>query len=141
MNNELMEATKLAAYFQWEYTGYNNALSHWYCAEDIACFLETYGVLSIDQIKGILSRGFSDLGYIEFVRHIAFRIYIYSNNPNAKANWFAAEKLIHNYEWCNAIITVAVVYRENKGNNDFTGSLKSDIVKKHYHVPSSTRNK
>ncbi len=129
---DLMDWTKIAAYFLWEYTAYDNPLTLWYCVEDMACCLESRNITTAAALDEIKKRGVYDFGYVEFVRKIAFRIYIYTNREDSLANWFAAEKLINNGEWCHAIINVASTYAKEKESPDFISKLRSDQAKKHY---------
>jgi hypothetical protein len=110
MNNKLFAHTKLAAYFLWEYTGNDNTLKLWRCAEDIAEFLQSSGILSPDRVVSILRLGIYDLGYINFVRHIAYRIYIHTENEDSLANWFVAERLLSNAEWRQAVTDMANIF-------------------------------
>jgi hypothetical protein len=114
MNEKLFNNTKLCAYFLWEYTNAENTLILWYCSEDMASFLEQHDYLTPDKIMAVLRLGVYDLGYINFVRHIAYRIYQYTNNSDSIANWFAAEHLISNYEWRVAITEMASIYASEK---------------------------
>ena len=110
----LFQNTKLAAYFLWENTHSDNTLTLWYCAEDIACFLEQSDILSIRQLEAIMGLDIYDIGYIEFVRHIAYRIYIYTGNSDALFNWITAERLLGNWEWRQALICMASIYNKQK---------------------------
>jgi hypothetical protein len=107
MNTKLFEHTKLASYFLWEYTHYDNALKLWHCAQDMAGYMKRAGITSHTDIEAIKNKGTHDPAYVSFVRHIAFRIYIYTNNDDALANWYSAEKLLNNYEWCVAAAGIA----------------------------------
>ncbi len=129
---DLMDWTKIAAYFLWEYTGHDNPLIHWYCVEDMACCLESNNILTINDIDEIKKRGLYDLKYVEFVRKIAYRIYFYTTRDDSLANWFSAERLINNGEWCQAILNIANIYLSEKTSPDFISKLRSDKAKKHY---------
>jgi len=129
--DELFEKTKVASYFIWEYTQADNALALWACAEDTANFLDFSGIYDPERITDILHKGIYSLEYISFVRHIAYRLYIYINCEKEETNWFAAEKLLRNDEWRAAITEIAKIYNENKSNFDKL-SIRSDIVKKNY---------
>ncbi len=107
MNNEVFEATKIAAYFLWEYTNHNNALKLWQCAENIAAYFKNEKLLDMKNVHKIIYLPVDDPAYINFVRNISFRIFVFTQNSDDKFNWFAAEKLILNSEWLLAIITVA----------------------------------
>jgi len=132
MNMDLFNNTKLAAYFLWETTRCENALSLWYCAEDIASFLERYEIKSEAEISSILRQGVTDPGYVHFMRHIAFRIFVYTNRDDADANWYAAETLAANIEWRRAAVEVARIYGEcEKGSGTLNG-VKSDAIREYY---------
>lgn len=130
--NELTQNTKTAAYYLWNATRYDSPLNHWLCAEDIACEFETMGVTSVDNVKAIISKGVYDLGYVEFVRKVAYMLYIYANNDDDLANWYLAERLISNGEWITAVTNIASIYRENKGDSELVPSLRSEAVQQHY---------
>ena len=129
MSDALFENTKLASYFLWEYTQGENALGLWVCAEDIAYYLEVAGIFTPRQIGEIKERGVYSAEYIVFVRHIAFRIYIYTGRSEADANWFAAERLLANGEWCLAITQIAKIFSENNKNFELLTGIRSEKVK------------
>jgi hypothetical protein len=128
--NELFDHTKLAAYYLWEYTGSENALNLWYCAEDIACFLDQSNVLESGLADGILKQGVYSEMYIWFVRHIAFRLYIYTNNPDDKHNWYTAEHLLNDAAWVENITMMANILREGRGGMAL--GIRSDEVRAYY---------
>ena len=130
----LFENTKLAAYFLWEHTRLDNTLMLWYCAEDIACFLERSDILSSRRLEAVLSLDVYDLGYIEFVRHIAYRIYVYTGNCDALFNWFTAERLLGNGEWRQALICMASIYNKQKAVAGGLSSVHSGHVKNFYEI-------
>ncbi len=132
MLSELMDCTKVCAYFLWEYTQHDNPLCHWHCAEDIACLLETRGILSVSTIKDMIRRGRYDYSYVEFVRKISFMIFTYTNNKNSYMNWYAAERLLANSEWLDAIVKIANIYREEKGNLELITKIRADSVRAFY---------
>ncbi len=138
MNKLLTEKTEVVAYFLWEETGNNNALHQWYCAEDIACFLEDCAIFTPDDIKRIMDRGPQDLGYIEFVRHIAFRIYVYTDDQGAATNWFAAERLLANREWCACATELASIYHAEKEHSSFIRAIRSSKVRGFYDGKGNT---
>jgi len=134
MNDELFECTKMAAYFLWEHTGCDNALSLWYCAEDIACYLEQNSIFSYENVNDIIELGYENAAYIYFVRHIAFRIYIYTNCDDALTNWFAAERLLDIDEWIKSITTMAVIYRKEQANHTVMDEVRSENVRTFYNI-------
>ena len=115
-----MLVEKLAAYHLWEYTHLDNTLRLWYCVEDIARFLKQSDILTIAQLDSILSQNVHDLGYIHFVRHIAYRIYIYTDNGDDLFNWLAAESLLGNREWKQSLIGMALFYSEHAMDEGFS---------------------
>ena len=141
MNETLLENTKLAAYFLWEYTQDDNTLRLWYCVEDIACFLEQSDILTVKQLESILALDVYDHGYIEFVRHIAFRIYAYTGNDDALFNWFTAERLLGNGEWRQAIIYMAYTYNTQKAVAGGLSCIHSGHVKNFYETKCHAADK
>lgn len=132
MSVGLFETTKIASYFLWEYTQAENALALWTCAEDIANYLEVAGIFNPKQIGEIISKGVYSVEYIAFVRHIAYRIYVYTGRDHAESNWFAAERLIKNDEWCAAVTNIAVIYNDNKSNFESLSGVRSEQVKQNH---------
>ncbi len=122
---------KVISYFLWEYTNHDNALGLWSCAEDIACHFEEYG-LTMEDFRIIRSLSKTDLNYIAFIRQIAYRIYVYTQNEDHILNWYVAERLIMNGEWCDAIIRVANYYQSEKQTDGFLSGIRSIKVKKFY---------
>jgi hypothetical protein len=127
MNGDLFEKTKLAAYFLWEHTSCESALDLWYCAEDIACYFEQTGILSPSRVTSIKQLGVYDMAYIHFVRHVAFRIFVYTNHDDAEENWFAAERLLSISEWVNALVGMADTL-----HNQETEGVRNESVKAFY---------
>jgi hypothetical protein len=132
MDNSLFEHTKVVSYFLWEYTGCDHALELWYCAEDIACYFEQMGILSDQRVAAVRQLGVYDPAYIHFLRHVAFRIYIYTNQPEPNTNWFIAELLLNNREWVTALVGMATIYKNEKTNQDFIRGVRSENVRAYY---------
>jgi len=132
MNDILFDNTKIASYFFWEYTQADNALALWVCAEDTANYMEVAGIFEPAQIDGIIKKGVYSVEYIAFVRHIAYRLYVYTGNDEADTNWFNAEKLIRNDEWCAAVTKIATVYYENKSNFESLQGVRSERVRNNH---------
>lgn len=132
MNTELFENTKIAAYFLWEYTQHDNALELWYCAEDLGCFMERNAYLHPDIIQDIKMRGVYNYSYVLFVRNIAYRIFLYTGQINSVNNWYLAEELLKNDEWCSALTRIAQIYRREKDNSNLVDDIRSDQVKNYY---------
>jgi len=132
MDEYILGQTKKAAYFLWEYTFHEDPMVHWTCAEDIACFFEGGGIVSTDALDEILRLGKYHHRYIDFMRHIAFRIYIYTHQKDAKTNWYAGERLVANGEWRGALANMARIYRQEKNNADFLASLRSEKARRFY---------
>lgn len=134
MNTDLFDQTKVSAYFLWEYTKHENALGLWYCAEDMACYLERMGITGVSRIEEIKRLGVYDIEYVAFVRHLAFRIYVYTCKEDKLTNWFAAEKLIKNGEWCDSITKMAMFYATQKDNAELMSGIRSEGVRSYYDV-------
>lgn len=107
MDKNVFESTKLVAYFLWEYTNCDNALSLWQCSENIAQYFKSENFFRAQDVSDIINSPKESSSYINFIRQIAFRIFIYTQNNDDKANWFSAEKLIFNCECLLAILNVA----------------------------------
>ena len=132
MMGELFEDTKLAAYFLWEHSGYANALDLWYCVEDMACYFERGDITDEQYVDNIKALGVQDPGYIEFVRNIAFRVYIYTNCGDALTNWYMAERLLRVGEWVRALTGMAAIYRNEKSNYSIMEEVRSENVRAYY---------
>jgi hypothetical protein len=104
---DLFDGNRVAAYFLWEYTHCPNALHLWLCAEDTAIFLKRHNITAARDIEEILRLGQHDAEYIGFMRHIAYRVFKFTGTDDAAANWYSAERLIHNGEWRGAITFMA----------------------------------
>ena len=128
----LFESTKLAAYFLWQETRHENALDLWYCAEDIAWFLERHHMTDLQSLMEMRKKHKRDLGYIEFMRHIAYRVHIFTNEEDSLTNWYAGERLLANPEWCQAIVQVAVAYGRSKDNPEALNDVRSERVRSYY---------
>jgi len=120
MEEKLFDDTKLAAYHLWEHTRLDNTLQLWYCVEDIACFLKQSDILTDTQFEAIVRLNEHDLGYIQFVRHIAYRIYVYTGNSDALFNWYTTENLLGNMEWRQALVGMASFYSKQKIDKGFS---------------------
>jgi hypothetical protein len=107
-------------------------LDLWYCAEDIACFLEQSDILTIWHLETILSLDVNDLGYIQFMRHISYRIHVYTKNNNSVFNWLTAEGLLRNKEWRQALIGMASYFNKHKKMAGGLSCVHSEQVKKIY---------
>jgi len=132
MNDDLFENTKVAAYFLWEYTECPGALGLWYCAEDLAAYFERKNYHLPADVYSILRENVYDIRRVAFVRHIAYRIHVYTNNPNKLDNWFAAERLLNNGEWISSVCAIARVYHENKEDFSKLTGVRSEYVKQRY---------
>ena len=133
MRDRLYFDTKVVSYFLWEYTKFQNALDLWYCAEDMGFFLEKENMLTISDLQRVLQLDKTDMRYIRFVRHIAYRVHIFTNNSDALSNWFVAERLLSNGEWTEALIGVALTYsRIRMGEIDIKDAIRTERIKKHF---------
>ena len=126
----IFENTKKAAYYVWEYSKSDNALASWYCTEDIAYFIYKHKIFSVEEIRKIVTLNKNDMGYIAFTRHIAYRIYIYTKNEDALKNWYAAEGLIKDYAWQEAIILVVHGYRNDKAYQKVRSEYIRNVMRK-----------
>lgn len=131
MNKDLYEKTKIVAYYLWECTGHENALSLWYCAEDLAHFFETREFFTVESIM-LHTGGCYDIRYIAFVRNIAFRIFVYTKNSDHLKNWYDAEALLGNKEWVDAVIQVAQIFHNNKRDFSKLVGVRSEHVRSYY---------
>jgi hypothetical protein len=132
MNGGLYENTKVAAYFLWEQTQCESALDLWYCAEDIACYFDRKGIFTVSQVDDIKRLGVYNMDYVSFVRHLAFRIYIYTNRIDSETNWYAAERLLAVNEWIHALVCMAKMYHD-----DMTDDVRSENIKAYYDEQTS----
>ena len=132
MSDLLFENTKITAYFLWECTNCPNALSLWYCAEDVAAYFEKMNYLHPSLIREIMNEQPHNVRRISFIRHIAFRIYVYTQNENKLDNWFSAESLLGNDEWIMAICAIAKIYHDNKENFSRLTGIRSEQVRQYY---------
>jgi hypothetical protein len=78
-------------------------------------------------VEGLIQKGIYDYAYIAFVRHVAFRIYLYTNRPEAETNWFAAERLLGASEWLDAITAMA-----KSLHNQQTDTVRSENIRAYY---------
>jgi hypothetical protein len=90
------------------------------------------GILNADRVMAIRQLGVYDPAYIHFLRHVAFRIYIYTDQPDAESNWMIAERLLVNPEWVMALVAMASIYKSEKNNKDFIKDVRSDNVRAYY---------
>ena len=132
MPDALFESTKLTAYYLWEQTGCHQALRLWYCAEDIACFLEQASILDIKSLEGIAGQEPNTDGYIWFVRHIAFRLHVFTDNPDELANWYAAERLLASQGWAENVLNMSAIMRSYKDKGMAIDDVRSENVRAHY---------
>lgn len=129
MKERLFECINVSAYFLWEYTRNENALKLWYCAEDIAYYFKQNNITSVQKLNEIINNGKYDYSYINFVRNISYRIYSYTGDSKATDNWFVAEKLLKNLEWCCAEIDAANILENANKNSDILKIIKSDKIR------------
>lgn len=132
MKQNLFDNTKVAAYYLWEYTKHENALDLWHCAEDIAYYFEREDIISISRLKSILQGSRFFFPYIDFVRNIAYRMYVCTNIADPYRNWYMAEKLLDNQEWVKAVIEVARIYRKiREGDDEAKSCIRSSWIRKY----------
>lgn len=131
MKELLYRNTEKVAYFLWEYTRHSNALDLWYCAEDICFFLCGRGIIATEDLRKIITLPKKDETYVEFVRHIAYRIHVFTQDQDALKNWFAAEKLLQNGEWFDAVIGIAGIYTQIRdGEIEIADSIRTERIRK-----------
>ena len=126
---DLFNSTKIASYFIWEYTRCDIAMNMWYCAEDTANYFERGGYTDKQLVRQIVMLDPNHAQYIDFIRHIAFRLYIYTNRADELSNWLDAEKLARCGEWLDAIIDMAVIFSTQKA---ILSGIKSDYIRNCY---------
>jgi len=131
MNDYMLNNKKIAAYFIWEYAKEGSALDLWYCAEDIASYLERKNYLAPGDIEYITKMDKYSAEYIGFIRHIAYRLHIYTNRTDELANWFDAENLCVNGEWVSAVTGLAKAFADMRGESGGTG-IKNETVRDYY---------
>lgn len=124
------ECTKVVSYYLWEHTGCENALGLWYAAEDIAAFFEQTNILDTEMVNSIKRLGLGSEGYIWFVRNIAYRLYIYTNNHDDIANWYLAEQLLNNPAWLQNLTAMAAML--NSDIDNVTRQMRSDMIRSFY---------
>ncbi|MDR2938976.1 MAG: hypothetical protein LBV08_01505, partial [Clostridiales bacterium] len=100
---------------------------------DIGCYFERYDITSILEFEKLSNLQEIDVEYINLIRNIAFRVYIYTNTKDMMTNWLVAENLAKNYEWVEAITIAANFYKKTKMNNNFIDNVRSETVKKYYY--------
>lgn len=129
MKNVLSDSTKLASYLLWEKTKHNNALDLWYCAENIAYYFESNDITSMVALQEIVSRSKYDFIYINFVRKIAYCIYLSTADSASLRNWYIAEALLEDAEWCKAVVNIAYVFRVMREKKIDT-SIRSEWIRR-----------
>ena len=130
MAKSWFECTRVVAYYLWEHTGCDNAFEMWCAAEDIACFFEQANILEQEMISSIKGLGAASEGYVWFMRHVSFRLYVYTNNPDHLTNWYLVEQLINIPELVQNLTEMATILRSNA--KDAMGQLRSDTVRQYY---------
>ena len=130
MESAWFEHTKITAYYLWECSGDGDALKLWYAAEDIASFFEQSKILDAQIVDGIKRMGSGSEGYIWFVRNLAYRVYLHTQNPNELDNWFLTERMLEIPAWLESITAMAAML--NKGDEDDMKHVRSDTVRSFY---------
>ena len=124
------ECTKISAYYLWEQTQCDNALLLWYAAEDIACFFEQANILDPNIVEGIRKLGPGSEGYVWFVRNIAFRLFLYTDNNNDLDNWFLVERLLGNSAWVQNLTAMASMLHADSSST--IKQVRSDMIRSFY---------
>ena len=130
MENDWFECAKLAAYYLWEHSGCENALNLWHAAEDIASFFEQANILDAGMVASIKKLGIGSEGYTWFVRNLAFRLHIYTKNPNELDNWYLAEGVLNSPVLIQNLTTMATLLKTN--HDSTVKHLRSDLVRSYY---------
>ena len=128
MDDLLLKNTKVAAYFIWERTSSDNAMALWCCAEDIASFFERRGLLDAGSVAEITGLDKLDPEYVAFVRHVAFRLFIYTNRTDELTNWYDAEGLLNNAEWVAAVAAAACEYARGSDGR----GIRNEAIREYY---------
>ncbi|MCL2703646.1 MAG: hypothetical protein FWE91_08585 [Defluviitaleaceae bacterium] len=133
-NAEMIERTKLASFYLWEYTGHENTLALWYCSEDIASFFERCQMYTEQSVLDIFHLNRNTREYRAFIRHIAYRLHLYTGIGDDGFNWNIAERLLDNRDWRDAIIFLACGFHElREGHAPESGyQLQSPAIKEYY---------
>jgi hypothetical protein len=132
LSRDMTESTKLASFFLWEYSGHQNTLALWYCTEDIASFLDRGELYREERLQEVLRLNRNDREYRAFIRHLAYRVHLYTGIMDDGFNWYTAENLLRNGEWRSAICSLAAglrLMREGSGQNY---KILSPLVKNYY---------
>ena len=107
VNDDLFDNMKVGAYLIWERVQGEGALNFWHCTEEIAGFLKCRSLFDLNSIKAVIKKDVFDVEYIDFVRNISYRLYLYTHRNDAIVNWFDSEQLLRNDEWVSAVTRVA----------------------------------
>jgi len=130
MERDWFENTKLVAYYLWENTAYDNALALWYAAEDIASFFEQANILDLEMVESIKRLGLASEGYVWFIRNIAFRLHVYTQNQSELTNWFLVERLLNVPEWTTSLTNMASILRTDTAGT--VSQIRSDAIRIFY---------
>lgn len=131
MKDRLFESIKVSSYFLWEYTKSDNALQLWCCSEDLACFFQRNGITSSAILDDILNKGKHNPMYVDFVRNISYRIFMYTGNTDHTQNWFLAEKLLTNAEWKNAMVTASNIFKDI--DKELCKTIRAESIRNYYY--------
>ena len=130
----MKEHLKLAAFYLWQYTGYSNTQALWYCAEDIASFFERCQYTTEESVQKVMNLNRADRDYRAFIRHISYRLHLYTGIIDDSFNWQVTEKLLDNVEWRESIIALAAglstMRRGESPQDDY--QLQSPVIKEYY---------
>lgn len=107
MDARVFNNQKLIAYFLWEYTKHENSISLWHCAKSIAKYFCEKNIFDNNSLEKIIYLPKDKTKYIDFIRNISYRIFLFDKNHDNNLNWFAAEKIIFNAESRFAILKLA----------------------------------
>ncbi|MCL2399417.1 MAG: hypothetical protein FWC91_06715 [Defluviitaleaceae bacterium] len=130
MDCDWFECTKIVAYYLWENTKCDNALSLWHCAEDIASFFVHANITEAKMINSIQGLGVGSEGYAWFVRNIAYRLHLYTHNTDELNNWFLAEELLASVDWVQSLTAMASMLRA--ADESAIRQVRSDTIRNLY---------
>ena len=64
------------------------------------------------------------------VRNIAYRMYLYTDNPDELTNWFLSERLLDSNVWVQNITAMAAILSTDAGST--VSHMRSDMIRSFY---------
>lgn len=132
MKEKLYDSIRITAYFLWEYTKNENALGLWCCAEDLACFFQKSNIVTNKDLQSILNLGKYSSMYIDFVRNISYRVFLYTRCTDTVHNWLLTERLLDNCEWKNSIVLAAMIYNNINCDLNLIRCIRNENIRNYY---------